>query len=89
MSPGFNLIEHVWDVLRPLIVVGGSASTHIYEFALVQEKMQLLQGLIRTGKQYETPINIIACVIEHDVNGGCHNFPEESRGFRTRQHGRQ
>ncbi|GFX60106.1 transient receptor potential-gamma protein [Trichonephila clavipes] len=37
----------------------------------------------------ETSRNITARVIERDVNGEIHYFLEESRGFRTHQHGRQ
>ncbi|GFW41405.1 hypothetical protein TNCV_464961 [Trichonephila clavipes] len=35
------------------------------------------------------PRNIIARVIECDISGEIHYFLEDSRGFRTRQHGHQ
>ncbi|GFV87925.1 hypothetical protein TNCV_782061 [Trichonephila clavipes] len=37
----------------------------------------------------ETCRNITARVIERDVSGPLHEFLEESKGFRTCQHGRQ
>ncbi|GFW96454.1 hypothetical protein TNCV_4357761 [Trichonephila clavipes] len=37
----------------------------------------------------ETSRNITARVIERDTSGEIYYFPEDSKGFRTRQHGRQ
>ncbi|GFW96197.1 hypothetical protein TNCV_571681 [Trichonephila clavipes] len=37
----------------------------------------------------ETSRNITTRVLERVVSGPLHRFLEESRGFRTRQHGRQ
>ncbi|GFX12582.1 hypothetical protein TNCV_3157031 [Trichonephila clavipes] len=42
-----------------------------------------------SGEETESPKNITARVIERDTSGEIYYFPEDSRGFRTHQHGLQ
>ncbi|GFV33981.1 hypothetical protein TNCV_2613791 [Trichonephila clavipes] len=76
LREGFNLIE------KELKILG---DTHSNEEHIFSTKRGIKEKICAA----ETSRNITARVIERDVSGPLHKFLEESRGFRTRQHGRQ
>ncbi|GFV48405.1 hypothetical protein TNCV_3026751 [Trichonephila clavipes] len=65
------------------------ASQDNAHYLLVEIRITLVPASFSIYRRGKTTRNITARVIERDVSGPLHKFLEESRGFRTRQHGHQ
>ncbi|GFW61900.1 transposable element Tcb2 transposase [Trichonephila clavipes] len=92
-SPDLNPIENVWDALRRQVAGRNypptNKNTLIRAFTEEWDKLpqQLLDNVVQSTEEISR--NITVRDIERVVNGEIHYFLEESRGFRTRQHGHQ